>query len=100
MMIYVLKIYYIQKKELSLLLKTVIKVSMSLHDGLQNSHHDLNNVHQNELERNSLDVHNPQCSWQIGSRLKSYAVIVALHLDVSVAFGIATFDPCADSVRC
>jgi hypothetical protein len=34
MMIYVLKIYYIQKK-LSLLLKTVLKISMSLHDGLQ-----------------------------------------------------------------
>jgi hypothetical protein len=61
MMIYVLKIYYIQKK-LSLLLKTVLKISMSLHDGLQNNHHDLNNVHQNELERNSLDVDNPPCS--------------------------------------
>jgi hypothetical protein len=50
---------------------------MSLHDDLQNSHHDLNNVHQNELERNSLDVDNPHCSWQIGSRLKSCAVTVA-----------------------
>jgi hypothetical protein len=75
-MIYVLKIYYIQKK-LSLLLKTVLKISKSLHDGLQNSHHDLNNVHQKELERNSLDVENPHCSWQIGSRLKSCAVTVA-----------------------
>jgi hypothetical protein len=35
---------------------------MSLHDGLQNNHHDLNNVHQNELERNSLDVDNPTAS--------------------------------------
>jgi hypothetical protein len=75
-MIYVLKIYYI-KKELSSLPKTVLKISMSLHDGLQNSHNDLNNVHQNELERNSLDVDNPHCSWQIGSRLKSCAVTVA-----------------------
>jgi hypothetical protein len=50
------------KKELSLLLKIVLKISMSLHDGLQNNHHDLNNVHQNELERNSLDVDNPPCS--------------------------------------
>jgi hypothetical protein len=66
----------------------------------KNSHHDLNNMHQNELKRNSLDVENPHCSWQIGSRLKSCVVTVALHLDVSVAFGIATFDPCADSVRC
>jgi hypothetical protein len=49
---------------------------MSLHDGLQNSHHDLNNVHQNELERKSMDVDNPHCSWQIGSRLKSCAVTV------------------------
>jgi hypothetical protein len=50
---------------------------MSLHDGLQNSHHDLNKVHQNELERNSLDVDKPHCSWQIVSRLKSCAVTVA-----------------------
>jgi hypothetical protein len=50
---------------------------MSLHVGLQNSHHDSNNVHQNELERNSMDVDNPHYNWQIGSRLKSCAVIVA-----------------------
>ena len=60
MNIYVLKIYYIQKKELSLLLKTVLKISMSLHGGLRISHHALNNVHQNELEINSLDVDSPQ----------------------------------------
>jgi hypothetical protein len=83
---------------MSLLLKIVL--SMSLNDGHQISHHELNNVHQNELERNSLDVDNPHCNWQISLLLKSCAVTIALHLDVSVAFGIATFDPCADSVHC
>ena len=65
---------------------------MSLHGGLRISHHALNNVHQNELEINSLDVDSPHYSWQIGPRLKSCALTVAPPLDVSVAFGIATID--------
>jgi hypothetical protein len=77
MMTYVLKIYYIQKRIEFISQDSVKDISMSLHDGLQNSYRDLNNVHQNELERNSLDVDNPHCSWQIGSRLKSCAVTVA-----------------------
>jgi hypothetical protein len=77
MMTYVLKIYYIQKRIEFISQDSVKDISMSLHDDLQNSYRDLNNVHQNELERNSLDVDNPHCSWQIGSRLKSCAVTVA-----------------------
>ena len=59
---------------MSLLLKTVLKISMSLHGGLRISHHALNNVHQNELEINSLDVDSPS---QIGPHLKSCALTVA-----------------------
>ena len=50
---------------------------MSLHGGLRINHHALDNVHQNELEINSLDVDSPHCSWQIGPRLKSCALPVA-----------------------
>jgi len=50
---------------------------MSLHGGLRISHHALDNMHQNELEINSLDVDRPHCSWQIGPRLKSCALTVA-----------------------
>ena len=50
---------------------------MSLHGGLRISHHALNNMHQNELEINSLDVDSPHCSWQIGPCLKSCALTVA-----------------------
>jgi hypothetical protein len=99
MMTYVLKIYYIQKR-IEFTSQDSAKDIVSLHGGLQNSHSDLNNVHQNEFERNSLDVDNPHCSWQIGSRLNHVPSPLPLHLDVSMAFGIATFDPCADSVRC
>jgi hypothetical protein len=82
MMIYVLKIYYIKK--MSSLLKIVLKISMSHHDGLQINHHTLNNVYQNELERNSLDVDSPHCRWQIGPRLKSFISPLPLHLDVLI----------------
>jgi hypothetical protein len=50
---------------------------MSHHDGLQINHHALNNVYQNELERNSLDVDSPHCRWQIGPRLKSFVLTIA-----------------------
>jgi hypothetical protein len=62
---------------MSSLLKIVLKISMSHHDGLQINLHTLNNVYQNELERNSLYVDNPHCRWQIGPRLKSFVLTIA-----------------------
>jgi hypothetical protein len=74
MMIYV---SITSKKEISSLLKIVLRISMSHHDGLQINHRALNNVYQNELERNSLDVDSPHCRWQIGPRLKSFVLTIA-----------------------
>jgi hypothetical protein len=62
---------------MSSLLNIVLKISMSHRDGLQINHHALNNVYQNELERNSLDVDNPHCRWQIGPPLKSFVLTIA-----------------------
>ena len=72
---YALKIYYI-KKRIEFTTQDSAK-DIDVASWRSSNLGALNNMHQNELEINSLDVDSPHCSWQIGPRLKSCALTVA-----------------------